>query len=1348
MPMPLDPDTSTPTQTTGMEEQPIAQPTEPSSGTPAISPEGTPLAATAKPASEDEVFDSILEASAAGIKSDYLQKPDPMASEMDVMGSAAAGAAKAFFETKDFLVGEPEYKDKSTPRKLVETLTARREMQNTGAATVNGFSRNIAQFTTGYLGSGPLGWIKAGTKVKGAIQMGRAAMTGAVAFDPHEARLSNLVEQYPSLSNPITRYLKADIGDTKAEGRLKATLESLGADTIIAGVFVGISRAAKLRKAGKAAEAAVVEAEAAQTLAKEQAKTFFVDTQGRAATSLQDADFAARADGMVDEARANQSSFLEPWEVRNVEQRSTALQAEGLTKAAADKQALEDSASEAYKAETARIKAFDEGIDDNLWGDPDAPKPTRSNPPAGVDGGPTGAPPVSGGDGAVGARAIPEDTGAPRDATISERVEAIPGRPPRAEPETVIELPQIDVSPEDAFKRMERDNAAISKAGTMQEAIDDGYRFGAQDQPLMPKFSGTDEAAAWFGQTVEAAASRIQAARGGKIGADGIAVQSDKQVNKVVDGYIRVLGVDAGLVMGTLQQAGTQAKNLAAKMETAFLIANKVMQDNYLLANQIAVGNFGKHGSRDVALAALKHEMAIAMEMAAQARAILAGAGRTVRRARGEFKARTDAMQAINLDSLDGEGLLTAVLKTNGDEVAMQKLARPGLLTQIADQLSALQAANLLWGWATHTINLGMNVGMLAWRPLEQGVGAMAMQGAAKLTGNKALSASAAIVRRQSIKEVTGSFAALSDGYNAAKDAFISGDSRLSPHAIEALHDSGTGMQRIGTGGLSADMWRPINGLDDLAYNALVAFQTGTSMPLRAMGAADEAIRTVRYRAVLIARATVEAEEMGLKVGSKEAADYVKTRVEAGFDEAGRGVDADALAEAKSTVFGQDLLSGANDDLWFKTSLGAWVQQGTSNWAPMRAIVPFVRTPTNLFRYGVKLTPGLNLLQKEYLNAIKGSKGPIEQSRAIGQMMMGTMLATMAVPLVLNGTLTGSGPVGPQKQKAWKAMGNMPYAVNWTDADGKHQSFQLNRLDPIQFPLMLMADAVALFQSGTVNPDDEQSIGSALVLALSHQLSDKTYLKNMSDALKALGDPEITGEQYAQNLAQTFVPFATLMRNATGQEYMKEIHGKMDTLKASLPGWADDVPDRYDQFGEKQKVAGRFINTRTTDGVLDAALQEVNAETGYIPLQMSPRNTAQGVDYRDIELEDGTDAFSRLQELSSKPRAGMRSMKDTLTKLVSSASYERALHGPPNLAGTKEYMIAKVISDYRGAARAELMRTSKAFREKMGERARNHWNASVANRKDPKAEGAKATIKSVTPLLESFGLSGVIPNQQ
>lgn len=115
-----------------------------------------------------------------------------------------------------------------------------------------GLVRGVSQFLTGFVaGSRVLGVggkaVTTGGKV--AQSSGAAAISDFAAFDAHEARLSDLVESYPDLANPITEYLASDMEDGELEGRLKNVSEGVLSDVALAGLVAGVRGIRQARRA-------------------------------------------------------------------------------------------------------------------------------------------------------------------------------------------------------------------------------------------------------------------------------------------------------------------------------------------------------------------------------------------------------------------------------------------------------------------------------------------------------------------------------------------------------------------------------------------------------------------------------------------------------------------------------------------------------------------------------------------------------------------------------------------------------------------------------------------------------------------------------------------------------------------------------------------------------------------------------------------------------------------------------------------------------------------------------------------------------------------------------------------
>ena len=125
-----------------------------------------------------------------------------------------------------------------------------------------GFVSGVSQFLTGFFpGLGIASKVGKATKLSKLAKEGsklekagkyvvKPMAAGAIAdfsvFDGQEARLSDLIEKYPNLSNPITQYLKYEGNDDKEiEGRLKNVYEGLILEGIVGGTLVAFVKSLK-----------------------------------------------------------------------------------------------------------------------------------------------------------------------------------------------------------------------------------------------------------------------------------------------------------------------------------------------------------------------------------------------------------------------------------------------------------------------------------------------------------------------------------------------------------------------------------------------------------------------------------------------------------------------------------------------------------------------------------------------------------------------------------------------------------------------------------------------------------------------------------------------------------------------------------------------------------------------------------------------------------------------------------------------------------------------------------------------------------------------------------------------
>jgi len=107
-------------------------------------------------------------------------------------------------------------------------------------------AQGVTQFTLGFIPGGAaikglsaankfskfgkiLTTVKAGSKVKlnGKGLWAAGAMSDFISFEGQEERLSNFIQEFPQLQNPVSEYLAADPEDGEIEGRFKNVIEGM-----------------------------------------------------------------------------------------------------------------------------------------------------------------------------------------------------------------------------------------------------------------------------------------------------------------------------------------------------------------------------------------------------------------------------------------------------------------------------------------------------------------------------------------------------------------------------------------------------------------------------------------------------------------------------------------------------------------------------------------------------------------------------------------------------------------------------------------------------------------------------------------------------------------------------------------------------------------------------------------------------------------------------------------------------------------------------------------------------------------------------------------------------------------
>jgi hypothetical protein len=752
------------------------------------------------------------------------------------------------------------------------------------------------------------------------------------------------------------------------------------------------------------------------------------------------------------------------------------------------------------------------------------------------------------GDATISGPAFPQDVGQAAEAATTANSQ-LKGEQPRA-----VVFTFDDGSINRLIETSANDTLALIKHGSWDAAIAAGHVFGGEDHVPWQKLSGdaTDGEAS---TSLDAFTARVRDAyRDQSDEMKGGDVQTDAMNDTSVNQRVTLWNQDPGALLGALQEAGERAGSLHADMDASFAVAQRVMQDAWAMASRIKAGDFSDGaGSLEAAYAALKATTQVAATAFGSANSILSNSARALRGARSEFA--LSPMQIAKMQSLDGDALASILAGTQGDPRALAKVMQPGIISRLVDGAHFFMINNLISSPLTHAVIAASNTWQLLARP------AMRMAGAAYLGTSDSVGTVAA-------KEYGYIATSIPDAFRSAVEAFKAGDSIISPHALN-VPTGGVGAGAQGGTSIGQQIaqmqFKPMANVSDVLSNVLTAGLKTGAFPSRFVGFQDEFVKQIAYRSKVSAQAFVEGSS-GYGLEGADLTRYVQDELFAAFDEYGRATNTAALNEAKVATYQNDL-NPTGSFGW--ATAGAKVQGATTNFPLAKLILPFVKTPANLFRQGVQLTPGLNLLQKEFRDAIANGADPAAQALAVGQMGMGALLMGTAATLAYQGLITGDAPSDPKLASEAMADGWRPNSIVIAHKDGTKTYVPFDRYDPIMMPLALAANIVAVLKQPEVADQNKaQTMLAALSAAMIKQLTDKLYLQSIKNTIDAIQSPDHQAAKVAGGLAGNFVPYSSALHLINADPVMREADTFISAMLAKVPGFSQHFPARRDWAGD------------------------------------------------------------------------------------------------------------------------------------------------------------------------------------
>lgn len=299
-------------------------------------------------------------------------------------------------------------------------------------------------------------------------------------------------------------------------------------------------------------------------------------------------------------------------------------------------------------------------------------------------------------------------------------------------------------------------------------------------------------------------------------------------------------------------------------------------------------------------------------------------------------------------------------------------------------------------------------------------------------------------------------------------------------------------------------------------YNWVSAFVNGVGKvsrgSLRLLGGEDEFFKQWNYRAAAYSKIVMDMPE-GL---SKEARKLrINQQLGEYFDDMGQATNKDLLQYARRATFTEEVLPN---------TMASGIQALAKRQPALQFFIPFIRTPTNIMvRFGER-TPIWGLFQKTTRQMLDSGdpnlRAQVIGNQAIGMAMYGTFLG-----YIMEGSVTGPGPLDPDQNRLWRNAGNQPYSIRTP-----YGWVSYNRLDPLFMPLVFMTSA---YETASVFNESDDVADQAMmgVVGLARAATDRTYLQGMKQVFQMLhslttGDMDrlgLSGVQMGANVIPSII---------------------------------------------------------------------------------------------------------------------------------------------------------------------------------------------------------------------------------
>ena len=197
----------------------------------------------------------------------------------------------------------------------------------------------------------------------------------------------------------------------------------------------------------------------------------------------------------------------------------------------------------------------------------------------------------------------------------------------------------------------------------------------------------------------------------------------------------------------------------------------------------------------------------------------------------------------------------------------------------------------------------------------------------------------------------------------------------------------------------------------------------------------------------------------------------------------------------------------------------------------------------DILKIGGSSIKNMKLVDAEMVKALT-NKSPSEIK---GRFLTGSLFMFGAGVAFNNGNITGGGPKDPEKRRLMQASGWQPYSIRVGD---KWVSYQ--RMDPFANFLGVIADiGEGIRESDEEDVPMWESVLGNATMAMAKNIASKSYLTGIARVSNVLANPDRYASKYLEQTAASFLPFSSFAGQTWGAaEHQQEIRGVIDAMRA------------------------------------------------------------------------------------------------------------------------------------------------------------------------------------------------------